>query len=144
MTTLNKLMIAIAAAAVAIPMASAQIMIQPTTCDSMTVQTHAVALANPRSGALVNFTGSGGQLDPIPLLESTFTIAPSTQRTVCVVLTFSAQVDPTDNYGVYQASIDNVPMIGHASLAPEYPGLTTPIVFDAVNQGTYLPVAPYN
>jgi hypothetical protein len=34
-------------------------------------------------------------------------------------------------------------MIGHGSLAPEYPGLTTPIVFDAVNQGTYLPVSPY-
>lgn len=144
MKTLNQLMIAIAAAAATIPsIASAQITTQPLRCESMSVQTQAVALAEPRSGFLVNFTGSGGQLDAVPLLESSFTVAPSSQRTVCVALTFSAQIDPGDNYGVYQASIDNIPMVGHGSLAAEYPGLTTPIVFDAVNQGTYLPVDPY-
>ena len=50
-----------------------------------------------------------------------------------MTVTFSAQVDPGDNYGVYQASINDVPMSGHGTLFPEY-GLTTPIVFDAVNQ----------
>ena len=140
MKTINQLMW-IAAAAAAIP-ASAQITTQPLRCEGTPTQIQAVALPTPRSGSLVNFSGSGGQLDPIPLLESTFTVPASHQRTVCVVLTFSAQVDPGDNYGVYQASIDDIPMVGHGTLAPEY-GITTPIVFDAVNQGSYLPVDPY-
>jgi hypothetical protein len=144
MKTLNQLMITIAVAAAAIPSAaSAQVTTQPTRCESMSVQIQAVALPAPRSGSLVNFSGSGGQLDPVPLLESTFTVPPSTQRAVCVFLTFSAQIDPGDNYGVYQASIDDIPMVGHGSLAAEYPGFTTPVVFDAVNQGSYLPVDPY-
>ena len=134
MKTLNTLTIALAAA-VAPSIASAQM------CVGSSTQTLAVALTAPRSGWLTNFSGSGGQLDPVPLLESTFAV-PSTSGRVCVTLTFSAQADPGDNYGVYQASIDNVPMDGHGSLQPEY-GYTTPIVFDAVNQGTYLPVSPY-
>ncbi len=137
MKTLNALTIAIAATAAVIPStASAQ------SCEGTSVQMQAVALTAPRSGWLTNFSGSGGQLDPVPLLETKFTVPPSTSRTVCVALTFSAQIDPGDNYGVYQASIDDVPMNGHGSLQPEY-GYTTPIVFDAVNQGTYLPVDPY-
>jgi hypothetical protein len=145
MKTLNKLMLTIAAAAAAIPtMTFAQIVPQSVTCDSISAQMHAVALAAPRSGALVNFSGSGGQLDPVPLLESNFTVIGLPQRPVCVALTFSAQIDPTDNYGVYQASIDNNPMLGHGSMTAEYPAITTPVVFDAVNQGSYLPVAPYN
>ncbi len=137
---LNQILISIAAAAAVIPCTA-----QTTTqvgCESVAVQMKAVGLTTPRSGSLVNFSGSGGNLDPTPLLETTFTVGASTQRTVCVALTFSAQSDFTDNYGVYQASIDDTPMLGHGSLAAEY-GYTTPIVFDAVNQGTYLPVSPY-
>lgn len=143
MKMIQQLMFAVAATAALSPIATAQITTHPAGCESVSVQMKAVSLPSPRSGALVNFTGSGGQLDPTPLLETTFTVPASTQRVVCVFLTFSAQIDPTDNYGVYQASIDNVPMNGHGSLAAEYPGLTTPIVFDAVNQATYLPIDPY-
>ena len=144
MKMLNKLMITITAAIAVIPwMASAETTTQPLGCESVSLQMQAVSLAAPRSGSLVNFSGSGGLLDPVPLLESNFTVAALTQRAVCVFLTFSAQIDPSDNYGVYQASIDNVPMIGHGTLAPEY-GYTTPVVFDAVNQGSSLPVSPYS
>jgi hypothetical protein len=107
-------------------------------CQGITVNMKAAALASPRSGSLVNFTGSGGQLDPVPLLETNINVIGLPGRPVCVTVTFSAQVDPRDNYGVYQASIDNVPMSGHGTLFPEY-ALTTPIVFDAVNPGSYLP-----
>ncbi len=137
----NTMMITLAAATNAfLSVASAQTQPQ---CMSVTLQTQAVALSAPRSGSIVNFTGSGGQLDPVPLLESTFTIPQGTSKTTCVFVTFSAQTDFSDNYGVYQTSIDDVPMIGHGTLTAEYPNITTPVVFDAVNQGTYLTVAPY-
>jgi hypothetical protein len=139
MKTFNQIMITVAAAVAAIPTMA---LAQSPSCESTSVQVKAVALSAPRSGSLVNFSGSGGQLDPVPLLEGTFTVPPSAQGKACVVLTFSAQIDPGDNYGVYQASIDDVPMNGHGSMAPEY-GITTPVVFDAVNQGSFLPVDPY-
>ena len=110
-------------------------------CQGITLNTKAVALAAPRGGSLVNFTGSGGQLDPLPLLETNINVIWLPARPQCVTVTFSAQIDPGDNYGVYQTSIDNVPMAGHGALTEA--GLTTPIVFDAVNQGTYLPIDPY-
>lgn len=106
-------------------------------CQGFSTNTKTVALAGPRLGPIVNFTGNAvgtnGALDL--LLETTVNITGPGPR-VCVTLTFSAQVDPGDNYGVYQASIDNVPMQGHGLLS-EYP-LTTPVVFDANNQGSYL------
>ena len=109
-------------------------------CQSITANTKAVALASPRGGPLVNFTGSGGLLDPVPLLETQITVPGPPGRVNCVTLTFSAQADPGDNYGVYQASIDSVPMSGHGTLS-EY-GISTPVVFDAVNQATFLPTDP--
>lgn len=87
---------------------------------------------------VTNFSFAG-QLDPVPLLETTINTIGGRTTTACVTVTFSAQVDPGDNYGVYQASIDDVPMIGHGSL-PEY--APTPIVFDAVNQVSLLPGDP--
>jgi hypothetical protein len=111
-------------------------------CQGTALNVKAAALSTPRTGSLVNFTGSGGQLDPLPLLEMNVTIsgAPAlpAQRPACITLTFSVQVDPSDNYSVFQASIDDVPMSGHGTLYPEY-GYTTPIVFDAVNQGSFIP-----
>jgi hypothetical protein len=134
MNTLHNLLIAFAATAVIPALATAQ----TPECQGTNLNTKAVALAVPRSGSLVNFTGSGGQLDPIPLLETNINVIGLSGRPVCVTVTFSAEVDPRDNYGVYQASIDGVPMSGHGTLFPEY-GLATPIVFDAVNPGSYLP-----
>ena len=138
MKTLHKLLIAIAGIMVIPTVVSAQAL----ECQGGGGNTKAVALAAPRTGPVVNFTGSGGLLDPIPLLETTINIIGSPVRPVCVTVTFSAQADPADNYAVYQASIDDVPMSGHGSLFPEY-GLSAPIVFDAVNQGFYIPLPPY-
>ena len=111
-------------------------------CQGVTINTKAVALATPLTRASENFTGSFGQLDPIPLLQTDINVLGLPGRASCVTVTFSAQADPSDNYAVYQASIDDVPMSGHGSLFNVY-GYTTPIVFDEVNQGTFLTVAPY-
>jgi len=129
MKTLNKTLIAIAALT-ALPALAQE-------CQGNPLNMKAVVLAVPRSGFLVNFTGSGGHLDPVPFPETTINVFGIPGRAVCVAVTFSGQVNPVDNYGVYQVSIDDVPMPGHGSLAAEY-GYTTPIVFDAVNQGSYL------
>lgn len=133
MKQLNKSLIVFAALA-AFP---ALTVAQTTECQGQTVNMKAVALAAPRIGPAVNFTGSGGQLDPTPLLETSINVVSFDRRPVCVAVIFSAQADPGDNYAVYQASIDNVPMSGHGTLS-EY-GFNTPIVFDAVNQGTLIP-----
>ena len=137
MKSLNMSLIAIATIAVIPAVVSAQ----APECQGVTVNTKAVALAAPRVGPLLNFTGSGGLLDPVPLLETNISVFGLPARPVCVTVTFSVQADPGDNYGVYQASIDNVPMSGHGSLFPEY-GYATPIVFDAVNQGAFIPIYP--
>ena len=87
-------------------------------------QFKAVALTAPRF-ATVDFSGSGGQLDPIPLLETEIA-GPLT----CVVVHFSAQADPLDNFIVFQASIDDIPMQGHAQFPYLAAAPTTPVVFD--------------
>lgn len=107
------------------------------TCQSVSVNAKSVALPSPRSGAVVNFSTTG-QLDPVALLETDITVLNLVSPTSCVMVTFSAQADPSDNYAIYQASIDDVPMQGHGTLAPEY-GFKTPIVFDATNQVSTLP-----
>src|SRR3974390_1659987 len=105
MTKLNRTIITIAAATTAIlPAALAQSTLPPPECNStVSVQMQAVALAAPRNTPLVNFSGSGGQLDPVPLLQTSFNVFGVPGRPVCVALTYSAQIDPTDNYGVYPA-----------------------------------------
>jgi hypothetical protein len=86
-------------------------------------QFKAVATSTPRT-ATVDFSGSGGQLDPVPLLETEIN-GPG-----CVVVHFSAQAAPQDNFIVFQASIDDIPMEGHAQFPYITPALTTPVVFD--------------
>jgi len=112
-------------------------------CQGLAIQKKAVALAAPRIGPVVDFVGSGGNLDPAPLLQTNVLVTGIPGRPVCVTVTFSAQADPFDNYGVYQASIDDIPMAGHGSLQPEY-GFATPIVFDATNQSNLVPVYTSN
>ena len=86
-------------------------------------QYKAVALTATRTST-VDFSGSGGQLDPLPLLETTINGAS------CVVVHFSAQADPQDNFVVFQASIDDIPMEGHAQFPYISPAPETPVVFD--------------
>jgi hypothetical protein len=87
-------------------------------------QLKAVALSAPRT-ATVDFSGSGGQLDPVPLLETQISGGPT-----CVVVNFSAQADPQDNFIVFQASIDDIPMQGQTQFPYLTPAPTTPVVFN--------------
>lgn len=138
MKTLNRYCIATASLSLLLSLAPAEAQ----ECQGLTLNTKAVALASPRVGPVVNFSGSGGQLDPAPLLETRINVTGLPGRPVCVTVTFSAQAYAYDNYNVYQASIDDIPMSGHGSLVSLY-GYTTPIVYDAVNQGTFIPLDPY-
>jgi len=97
---------------------------QQTECVNKTGgQFKAVALEGTRT-TTAEFAASGGQLDPIPLLETQIAGAE------CVVVHFSAQADPQDNFIIFQASIDDVPMQGHAQFPYLTPAPTTPVVFD--------------
>ena len=87
-------------------------------------QFKAVALSAPRT-ATVDFSGSGGQLDPLPLLETEIVAGPG-----CVVVHFSAEANPLDNFIVFQASIDDVPMQGQTQFPYLSPAPGTPVVFD--------------
>lgn len=94
-------------------------------CQAIQFNVNAVALPAPKVlNPVVDFSGSGGQLDPTPLLQTTINVLPG--RPTCVVVHFSTQADPQDNAIVFQASIDNVPMLGHGT-ALSY---ATPVVSD--------------
>ena len=87
-------------------------------------QFKAVALTELRSST-VDFFGSGGQLEPVPLLETEIKTGPT-----CVLVHFSAQADPRDNHIVFQASIDDIPMEGHAQFPYFTPAPAAPVVWD--------------
>jgi hypothetical protein len=98
-----------------------------TECQGLQVNMKAVALPGQRVlNPIVDFGGSGGQLHPVPVLQTDFNVFPLPARSTCVVVTFSTQADPQDNHIVFQASIDNVPMLGHGTFL----GLPTPVVVD--------------
>jgi hypothetical protein len=75
--------------------------------------------------ATTDFSGSGGQFDPTPLLETQIDT-----KDGCLIAHFSAQADPLDNHIVFQVSVDDVPMAGHAQFPYVDPPLTTPVVWD--------------
>lgn len=54
----------------------------------------------------------------------------------CVVATFSAVVKPTDNYMVFQVTIDGVPMLGHTVTFPQP---QTPVVIESEETDQNLP-----
>lgn len=110
---------------------------QPTTveCSGTMQNTKAVALtAGTTLYNVTDFSGSQGQLDPTPLLQTEITTNGNPHRPSCVVLTFSTQAAPQDNSIVFQASIDGIPMIGHG--VSFYP---TPIVWDPEETNLNLP-----
>ncbi|PWT97289.1 MAG: hypothetical protein C5B51_31655 [Terriglobia bacterium] len=93
-------------------------------CSGVALTTKAVALAAPVTrNPVVDFSGSGGQLDPTPLLQTDIDVG---GRATCIVVHFSVQADPQDNFVVFQASVDDIPMAGHGTLL-SYP---TPVVAD--------------
>ena len=91
-------------------------------CQGITFNTKAVALPAPKTlNPVVDYSGSAGQLDPTPLLQTDIDVP----FRGCVVVHFSVQADLQDNYIIFQASMDNVPMAGHGQFL--YP---TPVVGD--------------
>jgi hypothetical protein len=60
-----------------------------------------------------------------PLLETTISVTGTGQS--CVLAYFSAVVTPTDNYMVFQVTLDGVPMQGHTVT---YPHPLTPVVIE--------------
>jgi len=92
--------------------------------NSDSAQFKAVATTTTRITS-VDFSGSGGQLDPAPLLETQIRTGAA-----CVLVHFSAQADPQDNFVVFQASIDDIPMEGQTQFPYSSPVPATPVVFD--------------
>jgi hypothetical protein len=60
-----------------------------------------------------------------PLLETNILVTGDGQS--CVVAYFSAVVKPTDNYMVFQVTVDGVPMQGHTVTSPQP---LTPVVIE--------------
>ena len=61
-----------------------------------------------------------------PLLETSISVGGSSQG--CVVAYFSAVVKPSDNYVVFQVTVDGVPMHGHSRF---YAQPSTPVVIES-------------
>jgi len=104
--------------------------LEPVGCDNRAPRVTAVKLAAPISNT-VDFSGSNGALDPVPLLEAKIFVGG--KKNSCVIAHFSAQVNTGDNLIVFQASIDDTGVMeGHGLLPDEIrsPQLTTPIVMD--------------
>jgi hypothetical protein len=94
-------------------------------CQGISLNTKAVALTAAKVlNPVVDFSGSSGQLDPTPLLQADVEVQPG--RATCVVVHFSVQADPQDNFIVFQASLDDTPMAGHGTFL-QY---ATPVVVD--------------
>lgn len=119
-------------------------------CDNRGPRITAVKLDAPVSNA-VDFSGSNGGLDTVPLLQTEIHV--SGDKNSCVIAHFSAEFNTTDNLIVFQASIDDDdPMEGHTVFPQELrdplPPLTTPIVFDRSSisaSGNHIPaMAAYN
>jgi hypothetical protein len=95
-----------------------------TECTSLAFIAKGVSMDAPRQST-VDFSPSGGQLDPVPLIETTILV-----RGSCVMAHFSAQADPLDNHIMFQVSIDDVPMLGHTQFPYLVPAPPTLVVWD--------------
>ena len=69
-----------------------------------------------------------------PLLETSISVTGTGQS--CVLAYFSAVVRPTDNYMVFQVTLDGVPMQGHTVT---YPQPLTPVVIESEETDFNLP-----
>lgn len=81
--------------------------------------------------ATTDFGGSDGQFDPDPLLETQIET-----KNGCLLAQFSAQADPLDNHIVFQVSVDDVPMAGHAIFPYLASAPATPVVWDPKESAT--------
>jgi hypothetical protein len=68
-----------------------------------------------------------GYFDPTPLIATRIvTTAPRT----CLIVHFSALVEPQDNHVMFQVRVDGVPMAGHAIFPYSVPTVQAPVVWD--------------
>ena len=68
-----------------------------------------------------------GYFDPTPLMATD--IIGLTRRT-CLIVHFSALVEPQDNHVMFQVRVDGVPMEGHAIFPYSIPTVQAPVVWD--------------
>lgn len=68
-----------------------------------------------------------GYFDPTPLITTNI---PTTERRTCLVVHFSALVEPQDNHVMFQVRVDGVPMEGHAIFPYSIPTVQAPVVWD--------------
>ena len=77
----------------------------------------AVTIAEDYFSVTRLFQNQDPNAEPLePLLETTISVTGTGQS--CVVAYFSAVVKPSDNYLVFQVSVDGVPMHGHTGSTP--------------------------
>jgi hypothetical protein len=68
-----------------------------------------------------------GHFDPTPLIATN--IVKVKQRT-CLIVHFSALVEPQDNHVMFQVRVDGTPMEGHAIFPYSIPTVQAPVVWD--------------
>ena len=92
-------------------------------CRSATTAVKAVTIAEDYFAVKTRFQLDRPNLQP--MLETSILVPGTTPS--CVVAYFSAVVRPTDNYMVFQVTVDGVPMQGHTV---SYAQPNTPIVLE--------------
>ena len=92
-------------------------------CRSATTAVKAVTLAEDYFAVKTRFQLDRPNLQP--MLETSILVPGTTPS--CVVAYFSAVVKPSDNYLVFQVSVDGVPMHGHSRF---YTDPNTPVVVE--------------
>jgi hypothetical protein len=68
-----------------------------------------------------------GYFDPTPLIATSIT---TTGLRTCLIVHFSALVEPQDNHVMFQVRVDGVPMEGHAIFPYSVPTVQAPVVWD--------------
>jgi hypothetical protein len=68
-----------------------------------------------------------GYFDPTPLIATAIT---TTADRTCLIVHFSALVEPQDNHVMFQVRVDGVPMEGHAIFPYSIPTVQAPVVWD--------------
>jgi hypothetical protein len=68
-----------------------------------------------------------GYFDPSPLIT---TAIDTTATLTCLIIHFSALVEPQDNHVMFQVRVDGVPAEGHAIFPYSIPTVKAPVVWD--------------
>jgi hypothetical protein len=95
----------------------------PVTCRSETRTVKSVTIAEDYFPVTTRFQLDTPNLQPL----LTTSIGVTGQGLSCIVADFSAVVKPTDNYMVFQVTVDGVPMYGHTRTFPQP---LTPVVIE--------------